>query len=221
MNASPPTAPLACPALELRVEDLCVERGGRRVLDRLGFALRAGEALKIAGPNGAGKSTLLRAIAGLLPRLSGRVALEGAGSDDLALNLHYLAHADGLRAALSVAENLEFWAAYLAAPAGAAKSCSVAEALARVSLAHLAEAPVAFLSAGQKRRVALARLLVAYRPVWLLDEPLTALDARARAQFAQAMQGHCAGGGMILAATHEPLGLETTRELALGARSPA
>jgi heme exporter protein A len=209
-------------ALALRVEGLCVERGERRVVEDIGFVLTGGETLKVTGPNGAGKSTLLRALAGLLPRSAGAVALEGAGEEEVALQTHYLAHADGLKAQLTVTENLAFWADYLA-PAGSAqdfsaRGLSVAAALAGVGLAHVAGAPVAILSAGQKRRVALARLMVAFRPLWLLDEPLTGLDAASREKFAHAMREHCALGGMIVAATHEPLGLDETRELQLGKR---
>ena len=167
-------------ALKLRVEGLCVERGERRVLDNVGFALAGGETLKVTGPNGAGKSTLLRALAGLLPRAAGVVALEGAAEEEVAPRTHYLAHADGLKAQLTVAENLAFWADYLFvednSEGGPARGLSVAAALASVGLAHVAEAPVAILSAGQKRRVALARLMVAFRPLWLLDEPLTGLE---------------------------------------------
>jgi heme exporter protein A len=206
-------------ALRLRVEGLCVERGERRVIENLGFVLAGGETLKVTGPNGAGKSTLLRALAGLLPR-AGVVALEGAGEEEVGPQTHYLAHADGLKAQLTVAENLSFWADYLSdednAPNFPTRDLSVAAALANVGLARVAGAPVAILSAGQKRRVALARLMVAFRPLWLLDEPLTGLDAASREKFALAMRDHCALGGMIVAATHEPLGFDETRELRLG-----
>lgn len=207
--------------LRLRVEDLCVDRGGRRVLDRLSFSLESGEALLVTGRNGAGKSTLLRALAGLLPRAAGRVEIAGvAGEEEEAAGLvHYLAHADGLKAPLTARENLEFWAQFLAAESEDRRSLGVAEALERVGLPQVAEAPVAILSAGQKRRVALARLLVAFRPVWLLDEPTSALDRASRERLGRAMVDHRALGGMIVAATHEPLGLEDARELALGANS--
>lgn len=202
--------------LRLRVENLTVARGGRRVLQGVGFTLSGGEALVVTGRNGAGKSTLLRAIAGLLPRLGGVVALEGGAPDaELAQQAHFLAHADGLKAALTVEENLDFWSRYLAREAET-RSRAVADALAVVGLSHVAGAPVGVLSAGQKRRVALARLLVAFRPLWLLDEPMTALDRGAREKFAAAMRDHCALGGLIVAATHEPLGLEEAAELPLG-----
>ena len=200
----------------LVVEDLCVERGRRLVLENVGFTLASGESLRVIGRNGAGKSTLLRAIAGLLPLRSGRIRLGSSEGEDASVATHYLAHADGLRAVLTALENLQFWRGMLAEPDGA-NGLSPLEALARVGLAPLAEAPVGLLSAGQKRRIALARLFVASRPLWLLDEPLTALDSRARDQFAQAMRAHCEAGGILVAATHEPLGFETTRTLDLDA----
>ncbi len=204
-------------ALHLRVEQLCVDRGGRRIINGVSFGVAGGETLKVTGRNGVGKSTLLRALAGLLPHAAGEIALDGAPDGELLPNLHYLAHADGLKASLTVAENLEFWAGYLAHGAPDARSRAPLQALALVGLAHVASAPVAVLSAGQKRRVALARLLVAFRPLWLLDEPLTALDAASRRRFADVMRDHCAQGGMIVAATHEPLGDLEARELPMGA----
>jgi heme exporter protein A len=203
-------------ALCLRVGDLCVDRGGRRVLKGVGFALGGGEALVVTGRNGVGKSTLLRVLAGLLPRAAGSVALHGAEENELPTQAHYLAHADGMKAALTALENLDFWARYLAREEADGRTLAPQDALERIGLAHVAQAPVAILSAGQKRRVALARLLVAFRPLWLLDEPLTALDKASRERFARIMVDHLALGGMIIAATHEPLGLENARELPLG-----
>ncbi|WP_457799061.1 heme ABC exporter ATP-binding protein CcmA [Methylocystis sp. S23] len=202
--------------MRLRVENLAVARGGRPVLQDVSFTVAGGEALVVTGRNGVGKSTLLRAIAGLLPRLGGTVALEGAGEEaELPQQAHYLAHADGMKAALAVEENLDFWSRYLAREADG-RSRSIGEALAVVGLSHALRAPFGALSAGQKRRAALARLLVAFRPVWLLDEPMTALDKASREKFAAAMRDHCALGGIIVAATHESLGLEEAGELALG-----
>jgi len=211
--------PPANGVLRLSVDNLSVSRGGRTVLDRLSFSLSSGQALIVTGPNGAGKSTLLRTLAGLLPRAAGAIALAGGPPDvELPQQAHYLAHSDGMKAALSVEENLDFWSRYLAREPDR-RSRTVDAALGIVGLAHVAAAPFGVLSAGQKRRAALARLLVAFRPLWLLDEPLTALDRASRQKFAAAMRDHCAHGGLIVAATHEPLGLEEASTLALGAAS--
>lgn len=212
-----PRASGAAP-LELRVAGLSVARGGRRVLENVDFRLSSGEALVVTGRNGVGKSTLLRALAGLLPPVAGTITLDGGAPEaDLPRQAHYLAHADGMKAALSVAENLDFWASYLG-DGQDARSRPAAEALAAVGLTQALHAPFGALSAGQKRRAALARLLVAWRPLWLLDEPLTALDRASRAKIAGVMLAHCARGGLIVAATHEPLGLAGVAELALGTR---
>jgi heme exporter protein A len=214
-SAHRPHAQLHSP-LRLRVAGLAVARGGRQVLADVSFSVSGGEALVVTGRNGVGKSTMLRAIAGLLPRAAGEVALEGGAPEtDLAQQAHYLAHADGMKAALSVEENLEFWADYLGG-APDPRSRSVEAALAVVGLAHARAAPFGALSAGQKRRAALARLLVAFRPLWLLDEPMTALDRGSREKFAAALRDHCALGGLVVAATHEPLGLPEAVELPLG-----
>ncbi len=205
--------------MRLCVDDLSVSRGGRIVLDRLSFSLSAGQALIVTGPNGAGKSTLLRALAGLLPRAGGSVALAGGPPEaELPQQAHYLAHSDGMKSALTVEENLDFWSRYLA-QAPDRRSRTVEAALGVVGLGHVASAPFGVLSAGQKRRAALARLLVAFRPLWLLDEPLTALDKASREKFGAAMREHCTNGGLIVAATHEPLGLEEASMLALGGAS--
>ena len=193
--------------MRLSAENLTLERGGRRLFAGLSFAAGPGEALVVTGPNGAGKSSLLRAIAGFLPLAGGHVTFEGG---ELEERVHYLGHADALKSALTASENLSFWAALLGGTPG-----RVAPALARLGLPHVADFPVRALSAGQKRRVALARLLVAPRPLWLLDEPTTALDVGAQALFAQVMREHLAQGGIIVAATHAPLGLEAPREIRL------
>lgn len=221
MSPEPSLSPRVDASVSLRVENLCVDRGGRRVLSDSSFSLESGEALVVTGRNGVGKTTLLRALAGLLPIAGGTVRIAGANGESLPVLAHYLAHADGLKAALTVEENLDFWAHYLGCDAHAGRdgerseTCAVAEALARVGLAHVARAPVAILSAGQKRRVALARLLVASRPLWLLDEPMSALDRASRERLTRIMADHRARGGMIVAATHEPLALEGARELSL------
>jgi heme exporter protein A len=188
----------------------CV-RGGREVFAGLDFQAASGETLAVVGRNGSGKTSLLRLIAGLLVPAGGKIELTG-GDAELTLpeQCHYLGHRDALKPALSVAENLSFWADFLGGePSEAAIS------LAAVGLDHAANLPAAFLSAGQRRRLSLARLLTVRRPVWLLDEPTTALDAAGQDMFCGLMRDHLARGGMIVAATHAPLGIES-RELRIG-----
>ncbi|MGO9136017.1 MAG: heme ABC exporter ATP-binding protein CcmA [Methylovirgula sp.] len=202
--------------MQIEAKSLAVERGGRLIFQDLAFQLAAGEALLVTGPNGAGKSSLLRALAGLLPLAGGRITVdpETAG---LAEICHYVGHADALKPSLTVYENLAFWTAMLrrgAAGAGDA-AARIETALARLGLARIADLPCAYLSAGQKRRAALARLIAAERPLWLLDEPATALDVASQATLAELMRAHLAEGGMIIAATHAPLAIPS-RELALG-----
>jgi heme exporter protein A len=201
--------------MRLRAWDLTVERGGRRLFAGLSFEAAEGGAIIVTGPNGAGKSSLLRALCGFLPVQAGGFALEAA-DDQLSVGeqAHYLGHADALKGALTAGENLAFWAGALGADPAREKQ---REALGRVGLAHVIDFPARILSAGQRRRVALARLLVAHRPLWALDEPTAALDAAAQAAFAAIMRTHLTGGGIIVAATHAPLGLNGAQELRLGA----
>ena len=200
--------------MRLSAQEIAIERGGRRVVSGVSFATGGGEALLLTGPNGSGKSSLLRAVAGFLPLAAGALTLEGgAGEASIGEQSHYLGHADALKSALTAAENLAFWAAALG---GDSVRPAWMAALDRLGLAHVADFPVRALSAGQKRRVALARLLVAPRPIWLLDEPTTALDAAAQARFGLIMRDHLAGGGLILAATHAPIGLDDAPRLTLG-----
>jgi heme exporter protein A len=202
--------------MQIEASALALERGGRIIFTNLGFSLSDGEALVVTGPNGAGKSSLLRALAGLLAFAAGRIAVTPGGSS-LSEHSHYVGHADALKPSLTVYENLEFWAALLAradAPP-ADPVVQIEMALARLGLARIADLPAAYLSAGQKRRAALARLLAVRRPLWLLDEPATALDAASQKVLAEVMLAHLADGGMIIAATHAPLGLPA-RELVLG-----
>ncbi|MFZ0210784.1 MAG: heme ABC exporter ATP-binding protein CcmA [Roseiarcus sp.] len=199
--------------MRLGAQKIALERGGRRLFSGLSFQVGAGEALVAVGPNGAGKSSLLRAIAGFLPLAEGSLVLQGGDAEaSLGEQAHCVGHADALKGALTAGENLEFWAGVLG---GDPRRGAWLPALGRLGLAHVADFPVRALSAGQKRRVALARLLVARRPLWLLDEPTTALDAAAQSLFAGVMREHLGAGGLIIAATHAPLGLEA-RTLELG-----
>jgi len=198
--------------MRLSAHDLVCVRGDRRVFADLDFHVDTGELLAIRGPNGAGKTSLLRSIAGLVQLAAGRIELADADPElTVAEQAHYLGHRDALKPSLSVAENLAFWARYLGSG-----GTQPAEALEAVGLASLAALPAGYLSAGQRRRLSVARLLAAYRPIWLLDEPTSALDAAAQARLADIMRRHLAGGGLILAATHGQLGLDGTRELILG-----
>ncbi|MBR0716979.1 heme ABC exporter ATP-binding protein CcmA [Bradyrhizobium liaoningense] len=188
----------------------CV-RGGREIFAGLDFHASAGEALAVVGRNGSGKTSLLRLIAGLLVPAGGTIALDG-GDAELTLpeQCHYLGHRDALKPALSVAENLSFWADFL----GGERS-DAGESLATVGIDHATDLPAGFLSAGQRRRLSLARLLTVRRPVWLLDEPTTALDTAGQDMFCSLMRDHLARGGLIVAATHAPLGIDS-RELRIG-----
>ena len=198
--------------MRLEGEELACIRGGREVFRGLAFAISGGEALLVTGRNGAGKSSLLRMIAGLVRVADGRLAMTGADPErSIPEQAHYLGHQDALKTSLSVAENLGFWTRYLGG------SGPVQAALAAVGLDALADLPAAYLSAGQRRRLSIARLVAVKRPIWLLDEPTSALDREAQQCLARLMAEHLALGGMILAATHGPVGLEKARELRLGA----
>ncbi len=193
--------------------DLACRRGGREVFAGVSFCVAAGEALTISGRNGAGKSSLLRLVCGLLRIARGRLTIEG-GDDELTIGeqAHYLGHQDALKPSLSVAENLRFWTGYLGDAAG-----DLAVPLTTVGLDQLADLPAAYLSAGQKRRLSIARLIAVKRKLWLLDEPTSALDVTAQARLTDLMQAHLADGGLILAATHSALGLDNAQQLQLGA----
>src|ERR1700694_4471187 len=200
--------------MRLSGRDVRCVRGGREVFAGLDFAASSGEALAVTGPNGSGKTSLLRLIAGLLTMAGGSIGLEG-GERELTLpeHAHYLGHRDALQPALGVAETLSFWRDFLGGEAFDARI-----SLAAVGLDHAAQLPAAYLSAGQRRRLSIARLLAVKRPVWLLDEPTSTLDTAGQNLFAALMGDHLARGGLIVAATHGPLGI-AARELRIGGGS--
>ena len=198
--------------MDLRADELACDRGGRSVFQGLNFTLGAGEAMVVTGRNGAGKSSLLRVIAGLVRIAAGRLTLDGGEPDvPVAEQAHYLGHQDALKPSLTVSENLQFWTEFFGAG-----QATVESALDTVDLSALAGLPAAYLSAGQRRRLSIARLVAVPRPIWLLDEPTSALDAPSQKRLAELMRDHLAGGGMIVAAAHGPIGLERARELKLG-----
>lgn len=199
--------------MRLIAENLAAERAGEPVFSGLNFALSDGDALVITGENGSGKSTLLRVVAGFLPALEGSVRIEGGDEpfSTIATSIHYLGHQNGMKPALTVGENLAFWQEYCGEP-----HCTVAEALEMVGLPEIGHLPFGYLSTGQRRRIAIAHLLVSFRPIWLLDEPTAGLDARSEAQFAALIEAHRQEGGIVVAATHQPLGLDGAGELRMG-----
>ncbi len=202
--------------MRLAATDLTLERGGRLIFSHLSFSLDGGEAMSVTGANGAGKSSLLRALAGLLTPASGCITVTPETETSRTDFIHYLGHADALKGVLTLKENLAFWSSLLrtAATEGLAP-LTMDVASRRLGLQTVADLPAAYLSAGQKRRAALAKLLLAPRPIWLLDEPLTALDLASQDLLRDIMKQHLEGGGMIIAATHAALGLPA-QELKMG-----
>lgn len=198
--------------MQLIASNLVCQRGNREVFSGLSFAVGKGEALLVVGRNGAGKSSLLRMIAGLVRIAGGELRLVG-GDPELTIpeQCHYLGHQDALKPAMSVAENLSFWSRYLGG-----SLARVQAALEGVGLGPLHHLPAGYLSAGQRRRLSIARLIAVQRPLWLLDEPTSALDVASQGRLADLMLAHLGRGGMILAATHGPIGLKAVRELRLG-----
>jgi heme exporter protein A len=203
--------------VQLVAENLVLSRAGRTVVDGLSMRLGAGEALLLKGPNGSGKTTLLRALAGLLAPTAGFMRLDDAPAEREPGELaHFIGHLDGIKSHLTVAENLAFWADYLD-DAGT----TTAVALESFGLTPLADIPAGYLSAGQKRRLALARLVAVRRPLWLLDEPTVSLDAEAVELLVAAIAAHLVGGGLAVIATHVDIALDGTRTLQLGAAAAA
>ena len=197
--------------MRLSAVDLACNRGGREVFAGVNFSLARGQALAVTGRNGAGKSSLLRVIGGFIRPADGRLWLEGGDPElSIAEQVHYLGHQDAVKSSLSVAENLKFWTAFFGG--GVVKAH---EPLESVGLGSIAALPAAYLSAGQRRRLSIARLLAVKRPIWLLDEPSSTLDSGGKDRLAGFMRSHLVEGGVILAATHGPLGLDAAQELSL------
>lgn len=189
--------------MSLVVENLTLERGGWRLFEGVSFDAPAGAHLALTGPNGAGKTSLLRALAGFLQPAAGTILMDGRTPEDAQQSMHVLGHRDGLKASLDVRAHVQFWAGLLGGDEDAGK------VLETVGLARVADLPARVLSAGQARRLALARLLIARRPLWLLDEPAASLDSEGKALLEALIGGHRAGGGTVVAAVHEPLGAPT------------
>lgn len=203
--------------MRLTAEKLAARRGEDLIFFDISFELRAGEAMVLTGRNGSGKSTLLRVIAGLLRPDRGKVGFRfGDGEEPRPAReaSHYLGHRNAMKQELTVRENLVFWRDFLGDAEGGA-GLSVEEAAEAVGLGSITHLPYGYLSAGQQRRFAMAKLIVAHRPVWILDEPTAALDASADEMFAGLVHAHLAKGGMAIAATHQPLGLKGTQTLVM------
>lgn len=198
----------------LTVSKLAARRGHDRLFSNITFELGDGDSLILTGRNGSGKSTLIRVIAGLLPADDGTVSVTaGAGPVPRAAEAcHYLGHRNAMKRELTVEENLAFWKTFLGDFAGGA-GMDIDAAAEELGLAELLDLPFGYLSAGQQRRMAMAKLRVAWRPVWLLDEPTAALDKQSEALFARIMRSHLEQGGIIVAATHQELGLENAKRL--------
>jgi heme exporter protein A len=203
--------------MKLLAENLALNRGGRPLLAGISFVVGAGEALLLLGANGVGKTTLIRALAGLLAPAAGSIRIEGGDPErSVGEQCHYIGHLNGVKASLTVAENAAFWGRFLGRQPDGRDA-----ALAAFGLAGLRDIPAAYLSAGQQRRLALARVLLAHRPIWLLDEPTVSLDQAAVEALTRVVADHLAAGGLVIAATHVPLGFSKARELALGAAATA
>lgn len=203
--------------MQIIASDLAVRRGDDFLFMNVSLNLTAGDALLLKGPNGAGKSTFLRAIAGLIQLEQGSICLRGddleAGAN-IAEACHYLGHKNAMKHELTVEENLSFWQKFLG-NFQSKRSHSIGEAAERLGLSTILHLPFGFLSAGQQRRMAMAKLLCAYRPIWVLDEPTSALDVKSDALFVDLLNEHLSQGGIVIAATHQPLPLNNAKVLEL------
>ena len=203
--------------MKLVADRLSSIRGGRTLFSELSFAVEEGEALLLLGPNGAGKTTLIRTIAGLLGPAAGAIRIDGGDAErSVGEQCHYVGHLNALKSSLTVEENAAFWCRFLGG-----RRDGLDAALEAFGLAHLRDIPAAYLSAGQKRRLGLARVLLADRSVWLLDEPTVSLDRAAQMALTSAVAGHLAKGGLAVVATHGHLDLPNSRELHLGGTAGA
>jgi len=201
--------------MRLVAENLSARRGEDLIFKDVSFTLQAGESLVLTGRNGSGKSTLLRVVAGLLRPETGNVTWHSDKTESgmrAAEACHYLGHRNAMKAELTVAENLSFWKSFFG-DFDSGRGMSIGEATEAVGLGGITHLPFGYLSAGQQRRMAFAKLLVSFRPVWILDEPTAALDVKAEEVFTTLIKAHLAEGGIVLAATHQPLGLEDAKEL--------
>lgn len=201
--------------MRLTAENLSARRGEDLIFRDISFTLGAGESLVLTGRNGSGKSTLLRTVAGLLRPETGRVTFAAPAADPgmrASEACHYLGHRNAMKGELTVSENLTFWKDFFKDFTGGTGT-SVGEAAEAVGLGGITHLPFGYLSAGQQRRMAFAKLLVSWRPVWILDEPTAALDVSAESVFTTLIKDHLAAGGIVLAATHQPLGLENAQQL--------
>ncbi|MGB7287781.1 MAG: heme ABC exporter ATP-binding protein CcmA [Salaquimonas sp.] len=206
--------------MKFEANTIAVDRGDRRIVQEVSFSLTNGEVLVVTGENGSGKSTLLRALAGLLPLAEGRLHFDflAEGADDPMMireNIHYLGHQNAMKPSLSVRENLNFWQDFTTKPqqAVSVEGMSTEEALDFVDLPQTIDLPFGYLSTGMKRRVSIAKLLIREKPIWIVDEPTAGLDANSSEMFSGLARDHCANGGILIAATHLPLGIENAKTL--------